>query len=89
MAPQYFSKKELGYFCEKTISQSHIFMTQEDFAEALNALQSLQSLDLGAPKVRENNSNFTASYCLIMSVVSSAVFRYPMFIGQILEDCSR
>ena len=47
----YYSKEELGYVCEEAINYSKILINTEDFEKGLDTIQSVQSLDLGAPKV--------------------------------------
>ena len=47
----HYSKEELGYVCEEAINYSKILINTEDFEKGLDTIQSVQSLDLGAPKV--------------------------------------
>ncbi|XP_067945563.1 uncharacterized protein [Watersipora subatra] len=44
-------KKELGYICEESIDYAGILTNRQDFQKGLETIQSLQSLDLGAPKI--------------------------------------
>lgn len=45
------SKEELGSVSEEVLENSRILINSEDFQKGLETLQSVQSLDLGAPKV--------------------------------------